>query len=146
MSALKPVCTCNQDPTITCRLHPERDSLVYCKQKIVYLEKQVEKWVLRESGWTAFDIRINSELQDAHQQIERLEGDVTILDKQVEEQQAEIEDLKVALQDAIDGYEEYSVYAGDYLCKKHQVAEHIAELKSHLKGPQSYTEMKRMIE
>ena len=40
-----------------------------------------------------------------------------------------VEALREALLDAIESYEEYSTYAGEYLCKKHRVAEHIQELR-----------------
>lgn len=36
------VCTCTQDPTMTCRVHPDRDSIAYCRKRIAELEKALE--------------------------------------------------------------------------------------------------------
>jgi hypothetical protein len=54
----------------------------------------------------------------------------------IAELEAERDKLREGLQDAIDGYEEYSQYAGDYLCKKHGVAEEIAILRALQEGEQ----------
>jgi protein gp37 len=40
--------------------------------------------------------------------------------------------LEAALTDALDSYEEYAQYAGEFLCKKHRVAEDIAEKRALL--------------
>lgn len=40
--------------------------------------------------------------------------------------------LKAALSDALDSYEEYAQYAGEFLCKKHRVGEDIAEKRALL--------------
>jgi len=50
----------------------------------------------------------------------------------VSDQQRRIDALEKALLDAIESYDEYSQYAGEYLCKKHRVAEHIQELRELL--------------
>ena len=34
------VCTCRQNPTMTCRVHLDRDSIAYCRQRIAELEAQ----------------------------------------------------------------------------------------------------------
>ena len=45
-----------------------------------------------------------------------------------------IKELEGGLLDAIESYAEYSQYAGEYLCKKHMVEEHIQELRALLGG------------
>ncbi len=40
-----------------------------------------------------------------------------------------IKKLEISLLEAVDGYQEYAQYAGDYLQRKHEVAEDIARLR-----------------
>ena len=50
----------------------------------------------------------------------------------IDELETENQRLKELLQDATDSVEEYSQYAGEYLCKKHGVAEEIARYRAAL--------------
>jgi chromosome segregation ATPase len=98
--------------------------------KVLEAEVNEQARLLGESGST--EAKLNARIKELEAQELGFIHTLCTQSEEAKELRERIALLEGALTDALDNYEYYAQYAGEYLSKKHRVAEDIAEKRALL--------------